>query len=244
MSDTAADFFTVPELYLLASAFEGNVLFGLPDKSIYQLRGEFIFEEAKERLMDKGILGVDGDLTKAGASVIQALETYHHSQKYVRINNLMFAFFESDHNRIVALVEIQKQRAYQLRVLPKVKVFDALCQAFPFILREPKEEEKTFLVEALTYHEKQVAKAFKPQQVMNLESFRDRNDSNAYGQWLFFMADRLISVDIVHKKYYRASQYAFLKLLFDEMSFPYGERGAMPNGEGDDHGQRRPGFND
>jgi len=63
----STDTFTVPELYLLAAAFGGNVLFGLPEKQIYQLRGEEVFKEAHERLIEKEIITADGKITKGGS---------------------------------------------------------------------------------------------------------------------------------------------------------------------------------
>ena len=47
---SSTDVFTAPELYLLAAAFGGNVLFGLPEKEIFQLQGEEVFKAAHERL--------------------------------------------------------------------------------------------------------------------------------------------------------------------------------------------------
>ena len=79
-------------MYLLAAAFGGNILFGLPEKQIYQLQGKEVFKEAHERLIEKELLTPEGKITKAGAIVIQAVEYYHQSEKYVRIHNLMFAF--------------------------------------------------------------------------------------------------------------------------------------------------------
>ncbi|MBO1915175.1 DUF5081 family protein, partial [Microvirga sp. 3-52] len=65
---------------------------------------------------------------------------------------------------------------------------------------------------------------------MNLEYFhldeepRDISNPAYYQQWLIFTKnEKLIMVDPVNKNYYHASQYWFLKILFDEMEFPYKE---------------------
>ncbi len=222
--------FTAPELYLLAAAFGGNVLFGLPEKQIYQLQGEEVFAEAHQRLIEKEILTPDGKITKGGAIVIQALELYHQSEKYVRINNVMFAFQAKEEDEIISLVELDGQEEqYQLRVISKAIVLKILIENFPLIGREPDEREKTFLKQELYYQERLEAEDYEPENnFMNLEFFhlqaepRDPSNSNYYQQWLIFTKDaKLIMVDTVRKKYYHASQYWFLKVLFDEMDFPY-----------------------
>lgn len=80
MINSPADTFTAPELYLLASAFGGNALFGLPEKPIFQLKGEAEFSEAHQRLIEKEILTPDGKITNGGATVIQTIEFYHQSE--------------------------------------------------------------------------------------------------------------------------------------------------------------------
>lgn len=228
---TSTDTFNAPELYLLASAFGGNVLFGLPEKQTFQLMGEEIFKEAHGRLIEKGILTEEGKITKGGAIVIQAIEYYHQSEKYVRINNLMFAFREKEADELVLLVELEEKDQYQLRVVSKAIILKKMMDSIPLILREPQKTEKTFLKNELSNQERREMESFEPESMfMNLEIFhlkqvpRDRYNPNYYQQWLIFTKDeRLIMVDTVKKKYYHASQYWFLELLFEEMDFPYKE---------------------
>ncbi len=236
MMKASTDTFTAPELYLLAAAFGGNVLFGLPEKQIYQLQGEEIFKEAHERLIEKELLTPEGKITKAGAIVIQAVEYYHQSEKYVRIHNLMFAFRAQDEDELILLVELEERGNYQLRVISKAIVLTLLSKHFPLLLREPYEQEKSFLKEELSHQERREIESFEPgKTLMNLEFFhlkaepRDKFNANYYQQWLAFTKDeKLIMVDAVNKKYYHASQYWFLKMLFDEMDFPY--KGEKLNG--------------
>ncbi|MED3649694.1 DUF5081 family protein [Heyndrickxia sporothermodurans] len=231
MKIDSKDLFTVPELYLLAAAFGGEVLYGLPEKQIYQFKGEDVFKEAHQRLVDKEILTPEGKITRAGAMVIQAVELYHESKKYVRINNLMFAFREPENDELIVLVELEEQGHYQLRVISKISVLRLLGDTFPLVLREPHESEKTFQRKELTNHERRETENFEPETMfMNFESIhlteepKDKFNSNYYQQWLVFTKDeKLMMVDTVHKKYYHASQYWFLKVLFDEMDFPYKE---------------------
>jgi hypothetical protein len=229
----STDVFTAPELYLLAAAFGGNVLFGLPEKDIFQLQGEEVFKEAHERLKGKGIVTAEGKITKNGAIVIQAVEFYHQSEKYVRINNLMFAFKEKESDELIVLVETAEQGQYQLRVTSKAIMLKMLCEHFPLIVREPAEREKTFLKKELSNQERREVESFEPEEMfMNLEFFhlkeqhRERFNWHFYQQWLIFTKDeKLIMVDTVNKRYYYTSQYWFLKVLFDELDFPYKEAG-------------------
>lgn len=231
MMNESIDVFTVPELYLLAAAFDGNVLFGLPEKQIYQIQGEEVFADAHQRLIEKGILSSDGKITKGGAIIIRAIELYHQSGIFVRINNLMFAFQGKEEDEVIVLVELAEQREYQLRVISKAIVLQMLNSNFPLIGREPDDREKTFLKEELSYQERLETEVFEPESMfMNLEIFRlkrdpkDLNFLHNHQQWLIFMkGEKLIMVDTVYKKYYQASQYWFLKVLFDALDFPYKE---------------------
>ncbi|MUK87588.1 DUF5081 family protein [Ornithinibacillus sp. L9] len=231
MTQLSTDAFNVPELYLLAAAFGGNVLFGLPEKEIYQLKGEEVFEEAHNRLIEKQIITPDGKITKAGAIIIQAIEYYHQSKKYVRINNIMFAFSDHNDDELILLVELEEKSLYKLFVVSKAIVLKMLGEKFPIILREPQEEEKTFLKEELSNQDRHDTEQYDPgSSLINLEFFhldnqpQEATNPSFYQQWLAFVKEeKLLMVDTVKRKYYHASQYWFLKVLFDEMEFPYKE---------------------
>ena len=77
MSKEQVHTFHVTELFLLASAFEADILFGLPDKKTFQLMGEDLFLKANEALIEKEILTTSGKITQGGAYVIRALEFYY-----------------------------------------------------------------------------------------------------------------------------------------------------------------------
>ncbi|MFB5198006.1 DUF5081 family protein [Neobacillus sp. KR4-4] len=231
MMERSTDTFSVAELYLLAAAFGGNVLFGLPEKVVYQLKGEEVFKEAHDRLIEKKIITPEGKITRSGALIIQTIEFYHQSQKYVRINNLLFAFRERERDEVIVLVELERQGSYQLRITSKATLLKMLCEQFPVMVREPVEMEKAFLKKELSNQERRETESFEPEEMfMNLEflhlkeEHKDRFNWHYYQQWLIFTKDeKLIMVDTVNKKYYHASQYWFLKVLFDEMDFPYKE---------------------
>lgn len=56
------------------------------------------------------------------------------------------------------------------------------------------------------------------------EKTQEASNPAFYKQYLSFeMENKLIMVDVVNEAYYQGSQYALLKLLFDELAFPYKE---------------------
>ncbi len=233
MTKEGQDLFHVTELYLLANAFSVDVLFGLPDKKLYQLQGKAIFDEAFSKLKQKNIFTEEGKLTKGGAYVIRALELYSQSKKYVRIHNVMFAFQEKEADEIIMLTEMEDQTYYRLAFISKALVLTILGERFPLILREPKANEKDFLKKEASTETKKELSTYDPgdsENFMNIEYFHmneqpQKIDNPAfYQQWLTFTKDEALwMVDPTTDTYYHASQYAFLQLLFDEMDFPYKE---------------------
>ncbi|EQB36683.1 hypothetical protein M948_16760 [Virgibacillus sp. CM-4] len=233
MNDSSTDTFHVSELFLLAASFGGHVLFGLPEKKIFQLKGEEVFADAQKRLLNKEILSADGKVTNRGAMIIQALEHYYLSEKYVRINNLMFAFHNEYKDELLILVEVEEKNLYKLVVASKAIVLQMLTEKFELLTREPDETEQSFLKKELSHQERRETEELEPgYELINMEFFhlderrQEVNNAKYYQQWLIFTKDekqKLIMVDTVRRKYYHASQYWFLKLLFDEMEFPYKE---------------------
>lgn len=230
------DGFHVAELYLLASIFNAEVLFGLPDKKVYQLRGEDPFKRAHQGLIDKGILTKDGKMTKNGVVIIKTLKDYFLSEKYVRINNLMFAFRKKEDQEVIILVEKEEETNYQLYVVAKPLVLKMLMEKLAIFRREPMENEKSFLQKELSLQEQIEVEEMDPDQSMiNLEFFhldkepQTSKNRDYYQQWfsLIDQNDRLIMVNTQEKKYYHASQYWFLKKVFDELDFPYQQKEAQ-----------------
>ncbi|MCK0472331.1 DUF5081 family protein [Alkalihalobacillus sp. APA_J-10(15)] len=230
-TETDTDTFRVPELYLLASAFGGHALFGLPDKKMYQLKGEGPFKEAYAALKEKGILSEEGKLTKNGAVIIRTLQTYYNSKKFVRVHNAMFAFQGEQKDDMILLLEVEEQKAYKLMVMAKPFVLKMLAEKLPVISRVPDEKERTFLKEKVPEKERIELEQYEPnEEMMNLEVFhlnevpRVITNLAYYQQWLIFTKqDQLVMVDTVTKTYYYASQYYLMKVLFDELEFPYKE---------------------
>ncbi|MBC1364512.1 DUF5081 family protein [Listeria welshimeri] len=229
MTVDTVDVFSPVELYLLLSPLETKYLFGIPDKLTFLLKGEDVFAEGFERLKSKGILTDTGELTDGGGFLIESLMEYHQSKKYVRMNQLMFAFSEKASNEVLVMIEVTSQKEYRFERMNKIYALAMIKDFFPLVNREPGERETEFLKEELTNEERKRAAAFEPEKnFISMEFFhmeeepKEEKNDKYYKQYLAFeMEDKLMMVDVVNEAYYRGSQYALMKLLFDELELPY-----------------------
>ncbi|MBC1244416.1 DUF5081 family protein [Listeria welshimeri] len=229
MTVDTVDVFSPVELYLLLSPLETKYLFGIPDKLTFLLKGEDVFAEGFERLKSKGILTDTGELTDGGGFLIESLMEYHQSKKYVRMNQLMFAFSEKASNEVLVMIEVTSQKEYRFERMNKIYALAMIKDFFPLVNREPGERETEFLKEELTNEERKRAVAFEPEKnFISMEFFhmeeepKEEKNDKYYKQYLAFeMEDKLMMVDVVNEAYYRGSQYALMKLLFDELELPY-----------------------
>ncbi|MBF2351452.1 DUF5081 family protein [Listeria welshimeri] len=229
MTVDTVDVFSPVELYLLLSPLETKYLFGIPDKLTFLLKGEDVFAEGFERLKSKGILTDTGELTDGGGFLIESLMEYHQSKKYVRMNQLMFAFSEKASNEVLVMIEVTSQKEYRFERMNKIYALAMIKDFFPHVNREPGERETEFLKEELTNEERKRAVAFEPEKnFISMEFFhmeeepKEEKNEKYYKQYLAFeMEDKLMMVDVVNETYYRGSQYALMKLLFDELELPY-----------------------
>lgn len=229
MTVDTVDVFSPVELYLLLSPIETKYLFGIPDKLTFLLKGEDVFAEGFERLKSKGILTDTGELTDGGGFLIESLMEYHQSKKYVRMNQLMFAFSEKASNEVLVMIEVTSQKEYRFERMNKIYALAMIKDFFPLVNREPGERETEFLKEELTNEERKRAVAFEPEKnFISMEFFhmeeepKEEKNDKYYKQYLAFeMEDKLMMVDVVNETYYRGSQYALMKLLFDELELPY-----------------------
>ncbi|EUJ33938.1 hypothetical protein MFLO_01930 [Listeria floridensis FSL S10-1187] len=221
-----SDTFKTEELFLLISAFGGETVFGLPGRTLFELEGNF--EEAHKNLMAKNILNESGQITDGGALVVEALEVYQKCQNYIRLNQFLFGFSETNPENAYILIEIEENKAYRFEVLDKVFVLALLRNHFPLLRREISEEETTFLTKKLTFDErKRAAEAVPDERFLSMEFFRTkeipREESNPkfYQQFFVFVwHERLIAVDVEQNEYYEASGYWLLGKLYEEMKFP------------------------
>lgn len=229
MTVDTVDVFSPVELYLLLSPLETKYLFGIPDKLTFLLKGEDVFAEGFERLKSKGILTDTSELTDGGGFLIESLMEYHQSKKYVRMNQMMFAFSEKASNEVLVMIEVTSQKEYRFERMNKIYALAMIKDFFPLVNREPGERETEFLKEELTNEERKRAVAFEPEKnFISMEFFhmeeepKEEKNDKYYKQYLAFeMEDKLMMVDVVNETYYRGSQYALMKLLFDELELPY-----------------------
>lgn len=223
------DSFQAAELYLLASSFGANILYGLPDKKLYQLQGEEPFRQAHERLIAKGYLTDEGAFTDEGGFVVEVIRQYVLSKKYVQCNHFMFAFGEQDADNLVMLVEVEKETSYQLYLIEKPLVLQLLVERMPVMSREALPEEKEFLMKELDGDEKEyIQRIGVRDDFLSLDIChktkepRSLSNPDFLQSWIVLMeGDKLIMIDCLRKKFYHTSQHYFMKIIFDALDFPY-----------------------
>ncbi|MHC5251661.1 DUF5081 family protein [Listeria kieliensis] len=233
---TAQDTFRAEELFLIASAFGGESVFGLPDRAVFQLQGEDGFREGYEALQEKGILNETGELTDGGALVVESLENYQSCQSYVRLNQFLFGFRDDDSENAYLLIEVEEDSAYRFEVMDKVFILQLLNQQFPLLGRTMPEEEKSFLMRELSAEDAELAALSEPdERFLSMEYFhvneepRVEENREFYQQYfLFVWKERLIAVDVVREAYYQVSGYWLWNELYRELKFPVKE--ALENG--------------
>lgn len=216
------------ELLLLASAFGTKELFGLADTKVFQLQG-VTFEEAYEKLREKGLFTKERKITKKAVVMIEVLKKYTESKKYIKFQNFTFAFFEKDYDKIMVLRENKKNESYSFIVADKTIIFRMFYEGLPVFSREPLDDEKTFFHEELTRKEISELKSLETMEAASFEFYhmRKSEDGNKREATLdkhvvFKDNNHLFTLDLPRKKILRTSQYMFWKKIFDEMDFPYG----------------------
>lgn len=144
MTVDTVDVFSPVELYLLLSPLETKYLFGIPDKLTFLLKGEDVFAEGFERLKSKGILTDTGELTDGGGFLIESLMEYHQSKKYVRMNQLMFAFSEKASNEVLVMIEVTSQKEYRFERMNKIYALAMIKDFFRLLIENQAKERQNF----------------------------------------------------------------------------------------------------
>ncbi|MBC1417827.1 DUF5081 family protein [Listeria fleischmannii] len=223
MKTEMVDVFSPVELYLLLSPYKAKHLFGVPNRAIYQLKGEEVFEEGFQALQEKGIFDEDKKLSDFGGILIDSLFLYHQSEKYVRINQMMFGFSKEFSNEVFVLIEVEKAKQYRFIRMNKIFALKMLYEEFPLISREPKITELDLMKEKLSIADtKRVAEAGVEREYLSIEFFQTK-ESNYEQLLAILFEEKLIVIDVVKDEYTRMGQHYFLKKIFDEMGFPYKE---------------------
>ncbi|WP_088815596.1 MULTISPECIES: DUF5081 family protein [Listeria] len=227
----STDTFQTEELFLLISAFGGDTLFGLPDRQVFQLRGEEGFQRAYERLLDKQILDETGAMTDGGAIVVDALSRYQACPSFVRLNQFMFGFSAEDTENAYLLVEVEAGKSYRFEVLDKVLILQLLTNHFPLLQRDTPNVEQTFLTRPLTLDERKRVSACEPdERFISMEYFHVEEtpmeeENPAFYQQYFVVAwqDKLVAIDVVRDDYKQVSGYWLWNELYRELQFPVKE---------------------
>lgn len=144
MTVSMVDTFTPVELYLLLAPFEVKHIFGIPDKITYLLKGEDVFAEGFEMLKNKGVLDGSGNLTDGGGFLIDSLVEYYQSTKYVRLNQLMFAFPKKTSNEVLVMIEIKPQKEYRFERMNKIHALAMMRELFPLLAENLVQRKRNF----------------------------------------------------------------------------------------------------
>lgn len=148
------DALTAAELYVLAGAAGVNYIFGLPEREQLALIEPDCATEAKNSLIKKGILTVEGKLTRAAYFLTEMLKRYQESKEYVRFNNVLCAFLPEDEERVLVLTEINKGKEYTFDYLEKREVYLSIISNVSFLRRRPSEKDRAFLTKPMNPEEK------------------------------------------------------------------------------------------
>ncbi|EIT87214.1 hypothetical protein A374_01414 [Fictibacillus macauensis ZFHKF-1] len=217
------EYFTALELFLLCDAFEGKLLFGLPSRDSFDVLGEVIYKEAFERLIKKGIISHEHQITNEGAFVISMLEDYYSSDKYIRINQFMLGFNERDPTQVVFLSEREEyEEQYDLGVMSTNVVMETIKERFPTMLGNQQDATEDLFKEPIS--KKEVGEHLDDVDLLNIEIFnikeklRNINNAAFYKQLLIFESKgKLIMADVVKKIYERVSPYYIYSMLAKEL---------------------------
>lgn len=214
--------YTAEELLLLASSFNCQMLFGLPDRQLLVMRHPQGFEEAKQSLIDKKIMTVDGNLTTDGGMVIQLLEQYAISNRYIRLDNLMTGFGTNDH---LITIKWREDGKFQLYMHQDIALLKRIMEGYPLFNREPLPEDTAYLKKIIRQNE--VEEYFEQEKpTVQLECFKIdyEKKTTSIEQWIFFENNgKLQGIDVNQETAYQLSQYFLVKKIYDFYRFPYKE---------------------
>ncbi|PEA52459.1 DUF5081 domain-containing protein [Bacillus pseudomycoides] len=221
--------FSPSELYVLAGAAGVTYLFGLLERERLIMGDADCVTKANESLRRKGLLTENGDLTMAAFQLIELLKAYQESQEYTRFNNLLVGFLQNDKDHVAVLTEIKPNEEYELHYIPKWDVYVSLLERIPFLMREPREQDTTFLTNKMTQEEQATFEEMdlSQKELLAIETFRRPNTRNVteQGRWDCFLyfteGDDYIQIEVERKQYEWISLYALNKKIYDALKMPY-----------------------
>lgn len=215
--------YTAEELLLLASAFDCEMLFGLPDCQLLVMKNRQGFEQTKNSLIEKKLLSSDAAITHDGAFVLRLLEQYASSDRYIRLDNLMTGFGEDDH---LITIKWLYDGGFQLFVHEDIAFLKRIMEGYPLLQREPLSEDTTYLKKHI--HADDVKSYFENDHATTLQlecfnlDYKEKTTSTE--QWIFIENNgKLQGINVENDDIYQLSQYFLVKKIYDFYRFPYRE---------------------
>ncbi|CAM4277082.1 hypothetical protein BAMA_07920 [Bacillus manliponensis] len=221
--------FTPAELYVLAGAADVTHLFGLSEREQILMGDPDCVQNATARLTEKSLITETGGLTEGAFQLIELLKAYQESKEYTRINNLLIGFLPKDEHRVAVLTEIKPNEEYTVDYIAKRDVYFTLLGRIPFLMREPRETEHTFLTKRMTMEELETCKEMdlSEKDVLAIETFVRPHPKSITGEgkWeciLYFTeGEDFVQIDVGRNRYEWVSLYALNKRVFDGLKMKY-----------------------
>ncbi|MED1739603.1 DUF5081 family protein [Bacillus swezeyi] len=229
------DTLTAAELYVLAGAAGVSYIFGLPEREQLALTEPDCAVKALDGLIEKGILTKEGKLTRAAFFMTEMLKQYQESKEYVRFNNVMCAFLPDDEERVIVLTEIGPGKVYTFDYLEKREVYLSLISKVSFLMREPREKDRTFLTKPMNPGEKAEVRAMDldEKEILAVETFRfaavqSLTDPGFQTTNLYFTkGEDFICIDPLNDRYEWISLYIMNNRIYDALHINFRAGRAM-----------------
>ena len=138
--------FTSDELMFLTSITKGPAPFGIFFDKVKSKDGKVKAEAARDELVKKEILSLDG-ITKKGFAVINLWEEYRNAERFVLIKNSLIGLL--DNRRCVVIYRDEK--GFEIASGDTAEIMYACLKEYPFLRRADKNYEDFHVKENLDY---------------------------------------------------------------------------------------------
>lgn len=216
--------FTIYELYFLASAFDCQILFGLPNLKDLHIIPNETWNQVRESLQAKKILDDSFSLIEEGFFVISMLEEYCNTVSLTVMNNFLIA--SCDNKDYSIIISQNKDQEYYIFKIDFVMMIHFLSDKLPlYINRIPLEEEKSFLKKELILTD-ELKEIFISNDalIMQYYPFQElkKNKNLRNDSWVFAIYNnKIYGLDMHKEKVYYFSQYYFLERIYTWMNIPF-----------------------
>lgn len=220
------DYFSIYELYFLLDAFGGKILMGLPNRADMTISSESVWETAKDALVEKHLVNVDGSLTEAGFVMTEVMKEYCTGDSLTIINN-WYIMHSAETNFSIVIVD--NEEGYQVLKLSPLSLLSLLQNKLPIFLREPQAGEDTFLSKEipLTENLEEVLMSDDTlviQYYPLLKMVQSKYAKQLFSQLLFVeFENKLLGYYVSEEQLFQYSQYYFLHQLYTWLHIPFRE---------------------